>query len=73
MNENDSALYLLVGLVAFDFLILLLFGFAQFLNDFSQELKYLNNEIGRTSGEERQYWIRRRRQLWLSLIPFVKY
>lgn len=73
MNENDSALYLLAGLVAFGFLILLLFGFAQFLNDFSQELKYLNNEIGRTSGEERQYWIRRRRQLWLSLIPFVKY
>ena len=73
MSENDSALYLLVGLVAFGFLILLLFGFAQFLNDFSQGLKYLNNEIGRTSGEERQYWIRRRRQLWLSLIPFVKY
>lgn len=73
MNENDSALYLLVGLVAFGFLVLLLFGFAQFLNDFSQELKYLNNEIGRTYGEERRYWIRRRRQLWLSLIPFVKY
>ena len=73
MNENDSALYLLVGLIAFGFLILLLFGFAQFINEFSQELKYLNNEIGRTSGEERRYWIRRRRQLWLSLIPFVKY
>ena len=73
MNENDSALYLLVGLVAFGFLILLLFGFAQFINEFSQELKYLNNEIGRTSGEERRYWIRRRRQLWLSIIPFVKY
>lgn len=73
MNENDSALYLLVGLVAFGFLILLLFGFAQFINEFSQELKYLNSEIGRTSGEERRYWIRRRRQLWLSLIPFVKY
>lgn len=73
MNENDEALYFLVGLVAFGFLILLLFGFAQFLNDFSHELKYLNSEIGRTSGEERRYWIRRRRQLWLSLIPFVKY
>lgn len=73
MNENDEALYFLVGLIAFGFLILLLFGFAQFINEFSQELKYLNNEIGRTSGEERRYWIRRRRQLWLSLIPFVKY
>jgi hypothetical protein len=73
MNENDEALYFLVGLIAFGFLILLLFGFAQFLNDFSHELKYLNSEIGRTSGEERRYWIRRRRQLWLSLIPFVKY
>lgn len=73
MNENDTGLYFLVGLIAFGFLVLLLFGFAQFINEFSQELKYLNNEIGRTSGEERQYWIRRRRQLWLSLIPFVKY
>ena len=40
---------------------------------FRRELKYLNDEIGRNSGQERERWIRRRRRLWLSLLPFVKY
>ena len=31
------------------------------------------NEIGRTTGAERRHWIRQKRRLWLSLIPFVKY
>ena len=53
--------------------VLLLIGLASFINDFSQELKYLNNEIGRTSGAERRHYVRQRRRLWLSLIPFVKY
>lgn len=43
------------------------------IHSFSKELKYLNCEIRRTSGDERAHWMRRRRQLWLSLIPFVKY
>ena len=46
---------------------------ANFINDFSSELKYLNCEIARTSGDERKHWIRRRRRLWLSWIPFVRY
>ena len=72
-NNPDTALYWLIGIVAAFFLILLLFGLVNFINDFSQELRYLNNEIGRTTGAERRYWIRQRRRLWLSLIPFVKY
>jgi hypothetical protein len=44
-----------------------------FINDFSQELRYLNSEIRRTDGAERRHWIRQRRRLWLSLIPFVRY
>lgn len=43
------------------------------INDFTRELRYLNTEISRTTGEQRQYWLRRRRRLWLSLIPFVRY
>ena len=72
-NNPDTELYWLVGIVAVFFLILLLFGLASFINDFSQELRYLNNEIRRTDGAERRHYIRQRRRLWLSLIPFVKY
>ena len=72
-NNLNPALYLLVGTIAAFFLIVLLFGLAQLINDFSRELRYLNNEIGRTTGAERKHWIRQRRRLWLSLIPFVKY
>lgn len=72
-NNPDTALYWLIGIVAAFFLILLLFGLVSFINDFSSELRYLNNEIGRTTGAERRHWIRQRRRLWLSLIPFVKY
>ena len=43
------------------------------IREFLQELKYLNMEIARTHGEERKIWIKRRRQLWLSLIPFIKF
>ncbi len=72
-NNPDTELYWLVGIVAAFFLILLLFGLVSFINDFSQELRYLNNEIRRTDGAERKHYIRQRRRLWLSLIPFVKY
>ena len=72
-NNPDTGLYWLVGIVAVFFLILLLFGLVSFINDFSTELRYLNNEIRRTDGAERRHYIRQRRRLWLSLIPFVKY
>ena len=72
-NNPDTLLYVLIGFVAVFILIILLFGLAQFINGFSQELKYINGEIKRTDGSERRYWIRQRRRLWLSVIPFVKY
>lgn len=72
-NNPDSALYWIVGIAAVFFLSLIVFGFTSFLSDFSLELKYLNMEIGRTEGAERKYYIRQRRKLWLSLLPFVKY
>ena len=73
IENSDTALYILVGIVAVFFLFILIGRFAMFINDFSHELRYLNNEIGRTEGEEREHWIRQKRRLWLSLIPFVKY
>lgn len=72
-NNPDAELYWFIGVVAAFFLFLLLIGLVSFFNDFSYELKYLNSEIKRTEGAEQRYWIRQRRRLWLSLIPFVKY
>ena len=46
---------------------------ASWFKDFSQELRYLNNEIQRTRGSERRHYIRQRRRLWLSIFPFIKY
>ena len=71
MNDGNIVIIALVGLLVLVFALPFLLRFAQFLNDFTQELKYLNVEIRRTSGKERKYWIRRRRKLWLSLIPFL--
>ena len=72
-NNPNAEIYCFIGIVAVFFLFLLLFGLVSFVNDFSRELRLLNNEIGRTTGGERRYWKRRKRRLWLSLIPFVKY
>lgn len=44
-----------------------------YLRAFLQELRYLNTEIARAVGNERHFWQRKRRRLWLSLLPFVRY
>ena len=72
-NGIDNKLLYLFFLIGIPLIFTLLVGFAFQIRDFKQELKYLNCEIERTDGEEQKYWIRRRRKLWLSLIPFVKY
>lgn len=71
-NNFDGEHYWIIGL-AILLVPVLLVRFAFFFNDFSRELRFLNNEIGRTTGHERKHWLRRRRRLWLSIIPFVKY
>lgn len=71
-NTNEE-LYWLIGFFAVVVLIGLIVWFSKFLNGFSRELRQLKNEIQRTKGEERTYWMERKRRLWLSLIPFVKY
>lgn len=53
--------------------ILVLFGVLQYITDFRRELRYINNEIRRNHGKEKRYWEKRKKKLWLSLIPFVKY
>lgn len=71
-NIDDGAIFLIAVAV-----LLLLFAILNVIihtyNEFVTELQYLNSEIERTDGEERAYWLSRRRRLWLSLLPFIKY
>ena len=48
--------------------------FSSFLNKFQRELRHLNSRIEQSINErERMHYVRRRRRLWLSILPFVKY
>ena len=44
----------------------------RWLGVFQQELKYLNMEIRRTEGEEQRHYIREKRRLIRSLLPFFR-
>ena len=69
MNNISILLWVLVILALP--IVLLLIGVR--IVEFVQELRYLNTEISRSTGVQRQHWLRLRRRLWLSLIPFVRY
>ena len=63
----------LIIIIAVPTIMFLLVGFVQFYMKFSRELDYLNSEISRTVGAEKREWIKKRRRLWLSILPFFKY
>ena len=46
--------------------------FVKYICDFKDELDYINMEIYRTVGDERRYWQKEKKKLWLSLIPFYR-
>ena len=65
--------YLFINLFIVIIFALILAKLIIFFVDFSRQLKSINFEIKRTSGSVRRYWIKKKRRLWLSLIPFIKY
>lgn len=48
-------------------------AFLKWWKNFREELEDIKYEISISKGREREWWIRRRRRLWLSILPFVKY
>ena len=70
ISETDLWLIVLITAIA---LIGLAIHLILLFQDFVRELKLLNMEIRRSEGAEREHYLRRRRRLWLSLIPFVRY
>lgn len=72
-NQTNTTLTYFICIFAVIFLITVLGALIVFFVEFFRELRYLNKEIQCTAGAERKYWIRQRRRLWLSLLPFIKY
>ena len=72
-NGEDIVVVIFIIIIAILAILGLMVALSSFLSAFSRELRYLNREIKRTSGREREYWVRRRRKLWRSLLPFCKY
>lgn len=60
-----------VVLIVF-FLALIGYGLITGVRRFWEELRYINLELERASPREREKWLRRRRRLWLSLLPFYR-
>lgn len=69
---NDGLLIVALVIAGIILILAIIKGYIV-LQAFLRELRYLNNEIGRTEGRERQHYIRRKKRLLLSLIPFVRY
>lgn len=69
MHLGTILLLILIAILT----LLILIRSVQFWAEFMSEMRYLNDEIIRVSDSERAVWKRRRRRLWLSLIPFVRY
>lgn len=70
--ELDAFTNVLLSIVIAFFAVLILVALTMKINEFSHELDYLNREIARTEGAEREHWKREKRRLWLSLLPFFR-
>lgn len=65
----------MLGLVILAILAVTAFfgAFLPWLMEFRRELRFINMEIRRNHGRERAHWEKKKRRLWLSLLPFFHY
>ena len=68
-NERVLGVLLIILMLT----VILLALLSPWIRWFRRELKFINTEIRRNTGREQQRWLRRRRRLVMSIIPFVKY
>lgn len=73
MIIENNASWAAIGLLGLILAAVFILFMVMWLQEFRFEIRNINDEINRNEGEERKYWIARRRRLWLSLIPFVRW
>ena len=71
-QQIDNEVTLLIAVIATIFSVIFLIYFAATYTRYSQEMKYIESEIRRSEGSEKRYWIKKKRKLWLSYLPFSK-
>ena len=72
INDQTFIVFLVIGIGMLA--VVLFVALAVWLPKFQRELKHVNRRNQNAQSErERQHYIKRRRRLWLSLLPFVKY
>ena len=72
INDQTFITLMVIGIMVLG-AVLIVAG-SVWLTKFQRELKHLNLRIQQSVSErERQHYIRRRRNLFWSIIPFVKY
>lgn len=72
---NGTFNWLIVAAIGAGLLLLIFVAavFVPWLQDFRRELRYLNSEIDRTEGREQQHWIKKKKKLIRSILPFFHY
>lgn len=73
MITENNATWSVIGMLGVIIGAVFIIFFIIWLHDFRFELRNINDEINRNEGQERKYWIARKRRLWLPLIPFVRW
>ncbi len=72
INDQTFITLMVIGIAVLA--AVLFVALAMWIPKFQQELKHINLRIEQSVSErERQHYLKRRRRLWLSLIPFVSY
>ena len=70
MPPIDNTTKILLLVIVCVFACLLLAWFVRKLNIFLNDLRYVNMEIGRNEGEDKEFWIRKKKHLWKVFLPF---
>ena len=70
IKEIDSVTAGMTVALILVFLGLFATAAAQKVKRFRRDLNYMDMEIRRTSGSEREYWKNEKKQLWRSLLSF---
>lgn len=71
MPIDSGTQVLLIAIIALVGIAVLI-TFIQKLNRFLSRLRYIDMEINRNSGESRAFWLKKRKKLWLTWIPFYR-
>jgi len=73
MPPIDETTKVLLIIIAILFACLLLASFIRKLSVYLEQRRYIEMEIHRNTGADREFWLQKKRRLWRIWLPFSKY